>query len=502
VVIKVPFLDPKGSGVEDEGNCTILLPHDWIAALSSHVASQDNFQCVFGTDQVSEFWEAMVRIGAPQLAATQSKGLLEKADWKTSVIPLTLHQDGVAFQDRDSLDTLSFGGLLAEGVQTLDRHFLLAVWPKSCSSPTTWGKIWKWLLWSFEACLAGVHPLADPWGEAWEENSQRALLAGTPIIQGGRWRAVLFTILGDMKELQETFGLAHQAATHPCHLCNCNKSDNCYADFRPTAPWRSSAPKLPGSNHPIMTLVSVHNFGLDLMHVFDLGVTCHAIGNLLFDLVYNQMQGTREACWQQIWAFIQESYSTLNVPHDRRVGYMKLSNITNTDRPHQQYPMLHGLKAAEVRSLVEVAELLAKTFYKGTSLEHTHMVSLFKCLAGVYKAFDAADLCLAAAEHRDVCALMERFLLTYNWFGKQAQRNGQLRWSVVPKFHYAFHLVQASKYMNPKLHRCYAGEDFVGKISRLAHTCLPGLASFKLSHSLFEKYNLGMHLRITKGDCS
>ena len=69
---------------------------------------------------------------------------------------------------------------------------------------------------------------------------------------------------------------------------------------------------------------------------------------------------------------------------------------------------------------------------------------------------------------------------------------------MVPKFHYGYHLIMLSKYFNPKLTRCYSGEDNVGRMSRLAHTCLPGLASFRITSSLMAKYRVAMTLRLTR----
>ena len=93
---------------------------------------------------------------------------------------------------------------------------------------------------------------------------------------------------------------------------------------------------------------------------------------------------------------------------------------------------------------------------------------------------------------------MQLFLLHYNWLAKEAMRADKLQYNIVPKFHYGFHLIEASKFLNPKRVRCYSGEDFVGRISRLAHTCLPGLPSFRLSHSIMAKYRIAMHIRLSR----
>ncbi len=72
------------------------------------------------------------------------------------------------------------------------------------------------------------------------------------------------------------------------------------------------------------------------------------------------------------------------------------------------------------------------------------------------------------------------------------------RFSVVPKMHYAYHLCQQAKLANPKLRWAYGGEDFVGKVSGLAHTCLAGTATFRVPDTLLQKYSFAMHMRFRK----
>jgi hypothetical protein len=468
--------------------------------LSRNSEYGEEFAAAFGIGQLQEFWTGVG--GCPQLASEQARPLIQRADFREKTIPLFLHQDGAAFQDRDSLDTLSMGGVLAENTQTLGKHFLLASWPKSCcvaGSDGTWSKIWAWLLWSFTALLDGMHPNADPWGNPFDPTSDRGQLANTPIIAGGL-RAAVFVVTGDMKEFQDTFGLAHQAAEAPCHLCQANRTTHFWTDFRPGAPWMQTAPKLPGSEHPVMTIASVWHFGLDMMHVMELGVTSHAIGNLFFDLVYCQLPGPRAQAFHSVWTEILNCYSSFNVPHDRRITNLALKNFTDASRPNKQYPMLTGLKAAEVRGLVEIAEHLATTVFVTESEEHRRRATMFKALAKVYRICDEAGTFLSPRASSELCNQMDIFLLTYSWFAKQCERQGELRWNIVPKFHYAWHLSRMAKWLNPKVYRCYSGEDFVGRMSRLAHTCTPGIAGYRLSHGLLAKYTVGMHIRITRGD--
>ena len=70
---------------------------------------------------------------------------------------------------------------------------------------------------------------------------------------------------------------------------------------------------------------------------------------------------------------------------------------------------------------------------------------------------------------------------------------------IVPKHHMAQHLGDNFLYMNPKYHWTFKAEDFVGKISKLAHSCSFGVGKHKLSAKLMQKYRIMVHLALTRG---
>ena len=90
--------------------------------------------------------------------------------WKLQPVHSILEQDiassgdGAEFQDRDTLKTISFGGVLGGGV-TLDTCCYITSWPGSCTSKDkrneekdTWAKLWKQIVYGFRACFDGFLP--------------------------------------------------------------------------------------------------------------------------------------------------------------------------------------------------------------------------------------------------------------------------------------------------------------------------------------------------------
>ena len=68
------------------------------------------------------------------------------------------------------------------------------------------------------------------------------------------------------------------------------------------------------------------------------------------------------------------------------------------------------------------------------------------------------------------------------------------KYHMVPKHHMCKHLAQNFKFLNPRYTGCFQSEDFVGKKSRLAHSCSFGVSKTKLSWKLLAKYRLMLHL--------
>jgi hypothetical protein len=123
-------------------------------------------------------------------------------NWRTKTVPLFVHGDGVEFQSRDSLMVWSFGSMLSL-FGSLDKHFLVAVFPKSCTSKTTWDNLWKWIAWSFKALLQGTHPEVDPDGLPFRSGSQFDLAKGKPLTSTSM-KGAIWSIQGDGEFFKHT----------------------------------------------------------------------------------------------------------------------------------------------------------------------------------------------------------------------------------------------------------------------------------------------------------
>ena len=167
--------------------------------------------------------------------------------------------------------------------------------------------------------------------------------------------------------------------------------------------------------------------------------------------------------------------------------------VADAGRPHKDYPVLDGLKAAEVRGLVEPAFLVAQRYSNGSNF-WKHVLRLLAAQCHMYNLLYNSGILLSDEEYNDFSKSCKLFLQEYTFLGQQALQNHILMWSVVPKHHYLAHLSQTAKWLIPRWTWCYGGEDMVGKISGLAHACTSGTGSVDIQSKVMDKYRLARHI--------
>ena len=67
------------------------------------------------------------------------------------------------------------------------------------------------------------------------------------------------------------------------------------------------------------------------------------------------------------------------------------------------------------------------------------------------------------------------------------------------KHHTFLHLIENAQFLNPKYTWCFKSEDYVGKVSHIAHSVSMEIRSTKLSQTIVAKYSLMVNLCFTRG---
>ena len=91
---------------------------------------------------------------------------------------------------------------------------------------------------------------------------------------------------------------------------------------------------------------------------------------------------------------------------------------------------------------------------------------------------------------------IDRLLIYISHLSRESMLNNVMRWYIVPKHHYLWHLANEAADLNPRMSWCYSNEDFVGQKSIIGMSTRHGQAAAFRSHALARKYILGLFLRM------
>ena len=506
-LVKVPCVDPKSS-LEKEEEAAIFLPHLVFSHLGEHYPAF--FQQFFslGKGSLEKFWTGVQKTGDDRL---HNHPMCLEKHWKSKTIPLFIHGDGVAYQNRDTILVYSWGSFLGQ-MNSLKQHWLMGCYPKSCSLKSTWGPMWKWFLWSFEALGKGFHPTVGPNGEPLEKGSPFWDKRGTPL-HTQKYRAFVWGLQGDHEYFANTLQLPHWSSHWPCWECDCQNM----AGATPGKEYKeiclekqnfvvaSHAEHLadPWSGHPIFQLphLSCKNCMGDAMHIlFCKGIYGHLIGGILHYACYfdgpGKVQKKKPADrLSLLFSEIQEGYREQQL--DNRLTNLKLSMFTDPQKPWASKAVL-DCKAGEAKHLLPAFVVCMEKLFHGTTDPHElKMLQAATSLEKLVKLWDEADMFLSAKEFAKSMALGKEFLDAYKWLHDWSARESRNSFAIVAKHHTFIHLLWNSKFFNPRSHWCYRGEDFVGHISKMAHSVSFGVSAPKLSQKIAPKYRVLVHFLLT-----
>jgi hypothetical protein len=235
----------------------------------------------------------------------------------------------------------------------------------------------------------------------------------------------------------------------------------------------------------------------DNMHVLDLGVTLHIIANTLFTIVLDmgkRNRRKRETNFDQVWLRLSIIYKKHDIkPQLTRLRWKQV--VKDPNAPFADYPSLRSVKAAEARALLKACVVLAHE-HLDDSDETKFRHGLCQAMADVYMMLEGSRYTID--DYKALQQHATKVLVYYQWLAKQAMTKGFKRWSVVNKHHFLEHLVAQNEYENTAQYDCYSGEDFVGRMSRLAHMCISGKPIHALTHSFVERYRIAFQLRLSR----
>lgn len=225
---------------------------------------------------------------------------------------------------------------------------------------------------------------------------------------------------------------------------------------------------------------------LDILHTLDQGLALRLAGGVLHTWCYGGASSEAAENLMSIWWEIQVAYETLGTTE--KLSNLNLSMFTNTKSPHATPPKLR-CKAAECRHWIPALAVVARSKMNSISPLSVHIAACLECLASFYIALSGCkEVVLPAqtAEHAE--KMLNDCLLHYSWLYQRSQENGNCKFHVTPKFHFAKHLAKSCRFLNPTKTWTYKSEDWVRQLATIALSCCHGTASHAVAESLMQNF--------------
>ena len=497
LTIPTPCRNPK-IGKTEEVAGSVLQPHKLFADFYEHYNGK--FHEIFGTKYVDEFWNT---INQNDVRVTHHAGLPTRAEDLQRCIPGWVHGDGVQYHERDSLMTWSWGSMLSMGFNSLISSFFFAAWPKLATAAGTWNTLLQVFVWSLLALASGCWPETQWDGTAWPPGSDDARRAQSPL--AGGWRIVIMFLLGDHEHFSNEMGMPHWNCHEFCWMCDASRVGTIkkrWDYFAPDNQWLfksiESEIASPTSTHPLFALgLTCFHIMVDILHAWDQGIWCHLAASFLKEIIYiHYSDHSPTDALVIVWQAIHWHYDMLG--SNTRLTNLTLSMIVGSEKyPNKNVPVFKA-KAAETRHLIPVLAMIAGELNDGSPHCLNRLATLQHAVQ-MQKAVDQQPMFMSAASQRFLVHHSKNFLVHYTVLRQWAKDTGFLGYHVVPKFHMGgVHLPLQCAFINPRFVWTYKAEDWVGRVSMIAHSASFGTGSHKLSYKLVEKYQFLLFLCFTR----
>ena len=536
VLHELPIKNLKKRSLDEQSmmrhGVAIMAPHEVFASLwvkAPKLFAQRFLGCEDANSVatvLTQFW-SMVPESDPRKSmlraawAKRGDGQPESA-LRQRAVPLAVHGDAVPIGAKVSYDAVSWSGLLGRSLSTLDQKVLVGGLVTKLVGDGTENEHWQAIVWSLMTLWMGIFPEHDALGEPWPAGSRQREAQGKPLASG--LVGVIWVIKADMDWLANGLGLQHSSSKFPCCWCQANRFQTGEEpdavmfnivprplfDHSPTAAWRESTWKDAqkwreslGNTHALFYLPNVAIFTVraDTMHIADLGVSHHILGNVLYHACYcsgNRFGGTPAARLEFLFDRISILYRARNTPN--QVHNLTLSMFTDPDAHSLTHPCLSTrVKAAEARHLVPIVAALWKDLRNGTIIEK-HIGAVLDAMSTFYSTLKAHEdtYLLPPAGLRALRKSGELVLTHYNALSDLARAGSHpMTWHQVPKFHGLAHVMLQAEHQNPVWAWCYVDEDFMGIVKDIAESCTVATPLCDVPEKICEKWRLGWGLRLT-----
>ena len=465
-LIPLPLIDARTPGFSME-MFPFLAPHEVAAALFEQ--GEDKFRefCVKNNDdmQLADFWA-----GLTEEDWFKSHPILQTTPDLNKVIPICLHADEAEYLDDQSLYIISWHCPLLFGHSPRHR-FLVTTLPtrrllSRDAQQVTLQQALSFIGWSINQMQLGVWP-SDLCGDTSEIDrvAYRRARDGCKLADGYVWAWMGTT--GDLKFDQHAYHWDRGYNFNQCcHECKASSEDGpmAYCNMTSTSGWLATVGQYANCTTKLKDIMGFHVAlaHRDLMHIFYVEGICNDFAGSMLMMLAGGVTATRATLEGNLTRLYDEFRSwcqrhRLACSHD---GFTLASLHFPTAH---SFPYLGG-KAADCRLVIS---WLADT--QRSNVSRT-LGSCALALARFTHLVRSSPALITPAVRAEASECGFRFLALYVQLAGQAILDGQTLYKIRPKMHYFWHICDRMRRssLNPKLFSCWAAEDYVGKIAKLA----------------------------------
>eukprot|EP00969_Alexandrium_andersonii_P265039 11713659-Alexandrium_andersonii.AAC.1 len=116
----------------------------------------------------------------------------------------------------------------------------------------------------------------------------------------------------------------------------------------------------------------------------------------------------------------------------------------------------------------------------------------------MYKLVKDAGMFMDPAVSKQAFDAYKMHCLHYHWLLVRALEAGQRNYYISIKTHMVWHILDHSKWMNPRFLWCYDFEDFMGALTTSAKACLAGTSMKGVGCKVLQNYLIVLQLSLCK----
>eukprot|EP00974_Lingulodinium_polyedra_P068369 6620266-Lingulodinium_polyedra.AAC.2 len=439
------------------------------------------FHQIFGANELQSFW-SRVSPGDPKLAKLGQ--MTKRPAWQKCFIPYLLHGDGARFTNKnsESLYSVQVKPLLGHG-------FDFNIFPLFCITK------------SVKVATSNYNTMDDLWGHAVQQLN--ALFEGKDLegntVCGG-YKFVCWGVCADLDFISNDLKMPHFNGLNPCWHCRANRVfGTAYpvTDVGLNPSWAhtiystAEGVATPCSQHPFTGIVGMTRFHVvgDLMHSGHLGHDQYLLGGVLHELVHQgPYEGTVTQRVQKVFERIVHWYRALGTTS-------RLSTLKDTMFTRQDAFACLSCKAAEANALVPVLYHVCQELDNG-SPHHKHRLRALWYLGSMYKIIKDAGMFMGPELSGKAFTAYKKHCVHYHWLLQRSLGVGARNYYLSVKTHMVWHILDHSKWMNPRFLWCYEFEDFMGALTTSAKACVAGTGMQGVGSKVLENFTLILQLSL------